>query len=347
MHSGGRVLRKWHWRLISWIGCAAVLIWARTLVWQAAVQLFLGWLVALCALPVMKRLEKRLSCGLAAGLSLAALGMFSLGILMLLLPPLIRQGRQLAAMLPGLLNGLHALLISAQRWLAGHGIPADGALQEMLFSRGEAALGAAAPALMSWMGDMAGGIGQGLLAPVFAFYFLRDRRRIGQWLLLLLPSAKRRITVRMLREMRRETAGYLRGQLMISAAVGGLTAIGLLFCGVPAWLALGALMGLLELIPYAGPFLGGALVAVFSLPLGAGRMLWALGVVVLVQQAEGSLLSPRMIGEATRLHPVAILLCVTLGAAAGGVAGVLLAAPVVLCLRAALRVISEQSVHEC
>ena len=347
MQGGGVVLHKWRWRFVGWIAVAAVLVWARSLVWQAAVQLFLGWLVALCALPVMKRLERKCSPGIAAGLALAALGAGVLGAFLLLLPPLIRQGRELVAMLPGLMNGARALLTQGQQWLSRSGLAVDGAFQELLFSRGEAALGAAAPAVMNWMGGMAGGIGQWLLAPVFAFYFLRDRRRSTRWLMTFLPASRRGMAVRILREMRRETAGYLRGQLMISAAVGGLTAVGLLFCGIPAWLALGALMGILEWIPYAGPFLGGMLVALLALPQGMGRMLWALGVVVVVQQVEGSMLSPQLMGGATRLHPVVILLCVTLGAAAGGMAGVLLAAPLVLCLRAALRVMALQGVHGC
>ena len=125
---------------------------------------------------------------------------------------------------------------------------------------------------------------------------------------------------------------------MISLAVGGLTAAGLLLCGIPAWLLLGAVMGVMELIPYVGPFVGGAMVLLFSLQAGTGRMLWALAVVLVVQQLEGNWLSPQMMSDATRLHPVVVLLCIMMGGAVGGVAGILLAVPAVLCLRAALRV---------
>lgn len=60
-------------------------------------------------------------------------------------------------------------------------------------------------------------------------------------------------------------------------------------------------MGVLELIPYVGPFLGGVLVALFSLPGGLARTLWALGVVIVVQQLEGGMLSP----SCERRHPSA------------------------------------------
>ena len=78
-------------------------------------------------------------------------------------------------------------------------------------------------------------------------------------------------------------------------------------------------MGVLELIPYVGPFLGGVLVALFSLPGGLARTLWALGVVIVVQQLEGGMLSPQLMSDATRLHPVAVVLCVMLGGTAGAV----------------------------
>lgn len=319
---------------------AAVLIWARTLLWQAVTQLFFGMLVAMAALPIMKRLEKRLSPGLAASLSMMSLTVGLLASVLLLVPALVEQFKQLVALLPTLYEAAEALFGRVQSWLSENGVEMNLQMRDTLLSRGQELLGAAAPGVMAWVSGAAGSVGKWMLAPVFAYYFLRDRKRIGQWLLSLLPVKRRTLTVRMLREMRRETAGYLRGQLMVSAVVGGLTAIGLLFCGVPAWLLLGVTMGVLELIPYIGPFLGGVLVALFSLPGGLSRTLWALGVVIVVQQLEGGMLSPQLMSDATRLHPVAVVLCVMLGSSAAGIGGILLSVPLLLCIRAALRVIA-------
>ena len=330
-----------------WLAAAlAAAFWARNLIWQAAVQLFFGMLVALAALPIMKRLEKRFSPATAATLSMASLSALLLASLLLLAPALVHQGRQLVAMLPAMYNAAEQWLGRIQGWLAENGIALDAELRGSLLSRGEEALSAAAPAAMAWVGGVAGSLGKWMLAPVFGFYFLRDRRQIGRWLLSLMPVNQRNVTVQILREMRRETAGYLRGQLMVSAVVGGLTALGLMFCGLPAWLLLGVIMGVLELIPYVGPFLGGVLVALFSLPGGLGRTLWALGVVIVVQQLEGGMLSPQLMSDATRLHPVAVVLCVMLGGTAGGIGGILLSVPLLLCARAALRVISLRRPQE-
>ncbi len=331
---------KLRWQIVAALMAIAVLIWARALLWQAVTQLFFGMLVALAALPAMRFLEKRMSAGLAASLAMLSLSGTLIAALLLLGPTLIQQGKQLVALLPTLYAAAEDVVRQGQAWLRDNGVVVDDQLRSTLMGRGQELLGAAAPAAINWFGGVAGSVGQWMLAPVFAYYFLRDRRRIGQWLLSLVPVGCRELCVRILREMRRETAGYLRGQLMVSAVVGGLTAVGLLFCGVPAWLLLGAAMGVLELIPYVGPFLGGVLVALFSLPGGLSRTLWALGVVIVVQQLEGGMLSPQLMSDATRLHPAAVVLCVMLGGAAGGMGGILLSVPLLLCARAALRVLS-------
>lgn len=339
-----QVSKQWlarPWRRWGWIvPAAALLVWQRQLVWQAAVQLFLGMLVALAALPMMRLVEKKLSPDLAASAAMASLSLGLIGLVALFLPPLIDQGRQIVDMTPELYNRGSEAVQRVQDWLAQNGIEMDAKLRNSLLSGGESLLKGAAKGLADWARGAASGLGRWMLAPVFAFYFLRDRKRIGDWLLMLLPADGREITVKILREMKRETAGYLRGQLMISAVVGGLTAAGLLLCGVPTWLLLGAAMGVLELIPYIGPFIGGVLVFLFSWQGGLSRLLWAMGVVLVVQQAEGGMLSPQLMSDATRLHPVAVLLCVMLGGAAAGVAGILLSVPLALCVRATLRVVS-------
>lgn len=338
----GKYWKRWACGILS----GALILWQWTLFSSMIRQLFLGLLVMLAALPLMRRLERRLPSSWAATLAMtglsAGLGLFFL----VLIPPLAGQARQIGTALPGLYRQIGNLFRQGEEWLSRNGVALDQQMQETLLEKGKLLLSDAAGSLTKRLNGVAGGIGRWMLAPVFAFYLLRDRRRIADWLLSLLPLNRREMTVRIVREMGRESVGYLRGQLLVSLAVGGFTGLGLLLCGVPSWLLLGFLMGLLELIPYVGPFLGGVLVALFAWPGGWSRMLWSLGVVVLVQQLEGGMLSPQLMSETTRLHPIVVLLCVMAGGAAGGIAGVLLAIPAVLCLRAALRVIQLKRLEE-
>lgn len=332
------------WRRAVLLAAAAAVCWIfRSAVRQAAVQLLSGAALALCALPLMRRLEEKIPAGAAAALSLGALFTAAAALVLLLVPPLIRQGKQLAAMLPGLYETAEEWLRGMRIWLEEKGFGSSLSAPERMGEVIRALLLQAAARL----GSFAGGLGRFLLAPAFAYYFLRDRKTFADQLLFCLPARHREVTVRICREMRREAAAYVRGQILISAIVGGLTAAGLLFCGVQAWLVLGVLMGILELVPYAGPFIGGALIVLFSLPVGWMRTLWALGMLIGVQQLEGSVLSPKLMSGATRLHPAAVLLCMLLGGGAGGMTGILLAVPAALCVRAALRVISLHRMDKC
>ena len=99
-----------------WLAAAlAAAFWARDLIWQAVVQLFFGMLVALAALPVMKRLEKRFPPGASATLSITSLSALLIASLLLLAPALITQGRQLIAMLPAMYNAACLLYTSEHR----------------------------------------------------------------------------------------------------------------------------------------------------------------------------------------------------------------------------------------
>ena len=199
------------------------------------------------------------------------------------------------------------------------------------------AVGAIVPKVLQRIASASGKLMQAFLAPVLAFYFLRDRELFCFQLSLLIPLQQRKKLLTALREMRREIAGYLRGQLLVSSAVGILTAIGLLIVGVPAWLLLGIVMGVCDLIPYVGPYLGGIPIVLFSLPQGLYTVLWAVVAVVAVQQAESMFLSPQLMSGVTGLHPAYVLLLLSAGGLLGGIAGMLLSLPLYVCARGAVR----------
>lgn len=315
------------------------------LIFRLLSQLFLGALTAMAALPLARPLEKRMKRGAASALALGGLMVILLSLLLLLVPFLVTKTRQIALGLPEFLNRMGEWMRQGENWLLQKGIPIEESWKSGLLARGEALLEGVVKLLGGWVQNFAGSLGRWLLTPVFAFYLLRDRRKISEWALMLLPAAKRSSVVRIFREIRRETFGFLRAQLLISAAIGGLTAVGLLICGIPGWLFLGFVMAVLELIPYIGPVMGTGIVLVFSWQEGIVRLLWALGVILLVQQIEGNLLSPKLTGRMTRLHPLAVLLGVLAGGSLAGIAGILLAVPAILSLRAVFRVLSKEQME--
>ena len=333
------VSRRVRW--IIGIGGAIAVILAWPALSKLLGQIILALLLTAAMLPLTKQLEKKLPRPWAAGCAVTVLALGLLGLIGLFAPMMvgqisfiIKQAPQLMESLEELWRGITALegarLLGLDgeepgRWLA--------ALSEWLRE--------SLPGLAAGIGAAMDGLSRAVLVPVLVFYFLRDRERFCYRLSLLIPLRHRRRMLTALQEMRREAGGYIRGQLLVACAVGVLTALGLLMVGIPAWLVLGLLMGACEFIPYMGPLIGGIPIALFALPMGLSTLFWGLGVTVLVQQIEGYFLSPRFMGEATGLHPVSVLLLLTLGGLAAGLPGMVAAVPGFVCVRGALRVLYE------
>jgi predicted PurR-regulated permease PerM len=195
-----------------------LLLWH--VLWMLLIQVTLGALVMAAALPICRRIEKKMTRTLAASLSMLLLSGISVAFALLFVPLLWRQFGQLAALLPGILTDLRGKLDLLQDWVSRQGLPMDEGTQKMLLDKVQSIAGGILPALMQKAGSWATNLSKLFLAPVFAFYFLRDREELSQRLSLWVPLKHRRKAVAMVREMRREISGFVRGQLMISGVVG-------------------------------------------------------------------------------------------------------------------------------
>lgn len=327
--------RKWTAGLLI-AGTVVLVVAFWSLIMSMLSLLAVAGVLTLLSLPLCKVLEKRLPGGAAAAIALLTLLGAVLGMLWGLIPPLLRQSAQLMSRLPALLDSLQELLARWSAALEARGIPL-GDMQAELFSRISAAAGQLAATLVSGIRRLTGSISQWLLAPLLSFYFLRDRKRFCLLLSLVLPVKYRARGIRAAREMRRESALYLRGQLILSLFVAAMTALALLLTRTPGALLLGLFMGVMELIPYIGPFIAGVPAVLLALQSGWTAALWTLLAICLVQQVEANLLSPRLLSGATRLHPLAVLLAIAFGGMAGGVIGMMAALPLVVCVRGAVR----------
>lgn len=324
-------------QLVAAVALAAVAgVLLRDVLWALLSQLAAAAVLMLLALPLCRLLERRWSPALSAALSLGALAAVIVAAVLLLVPPVARQFRQLTDALPAVLAWCQKRLEEVQRWLSERDISLIPARDE-LFSQLGVRIGGLVTSLAGMVGHAAQGLGQWLLSPLLAFYLLRDRRRIAAGLTLTVPVKYRARAVKAAREMRRETAGFLRGQLILSLVVGVLTAVSLLAVGTPGWLLLGVFMGVMEMVPYIGPFIAGVPAVLLAMQGGLARALWTLGALVLVQQLEGTVLSPRLLSGATRLHPLTVLLAISAGGMVGGTLGMVAVIPAVVSVRGALR----------
>lgn len=170
--------------------------------------------------------------------------------------------------------------------------------------------------------------------PVFLFFFLQSDDDPSTRLhdhLPFLTDAKREDVVFLVREFLGIIVAFFRGQLVIGLIMGILLAVGFSVAGLQFGGVLGLVAGLLNIVPYLGTILGLAAViptAYFQQDGGVGLVAICLGVFILVQCIEGYVLTPRIMGERTGLHPVTIIIAVFFwGTALNGVLGMILAIP--------------------
>lgn len=173
------------------------------------------------------------------------------------------------------------------------------------------------------------------IIPVYLFFFLLSGtndpiKRMPEHLGFLKPTHRNDV-IFLMREFLGIIVAFFRGQILIGLIMGVLLAIGFSFGGLRFGLALGLLVGLLNIVPYLGSILGLSVVIPLALLQqggGIGLVATCLGVFIIVQLIEGWLLTPRIMGQQTGLHPVAIIFAVFFwGHAFSGILGMLLAVP--------------------
>ncbi len=192
----------------------------------------------------------------------------------------------------------------------------------------------------------------GLALALFALiFFLYDGRRIWRFLLRAVPAgpSRERIDVAGDRAFA-SLVGYTRATVLVAVVDGLAIGLGLWIVGVPLVIPLAALTFLAAFIPTVGAVLSGAVAVLVALvTLGPIQALIILGVVIGVQQLEGNVLQPLLLGRAVQLHPLAVALAVAAGVVVAGIIGALLAVPLLAVANSVMRSLSasfEQSPDE-
>jgi predicted PurR-regulated permease PerM len=168
-----------------------------------------------------------------------------------------------------------------------------------------------------------------LLIPVVTFYLLRDWDVMLQRLRMLLPRKVEPQVVGLAGECDAVLGAFMRGQLMVMAALGTVYTVGLLLVGLDFALLIGMAAGLVSFVPYLG-FIVGCLAAAVAAVLQYHDLLHVLlvGVVFAAGQVlESFVLTPMLVGDRIGLHPVVVIFAVMLGGHLFGFFGVLLALP--------------------
>lgn len=167
-----------------------------------------------------------------------------------------------------------------------------------------------------------------LLVVVFAGIYLAAQPNFYRaGMIKLIPPARRKLAAEAMRESERALRLWLKGQAIAMLAVGLATGLGLWALGMPSALLLGLLAGLLEFIPFAGPLIAAIPAVLLALAVGPEMVLWVALLYLVVQQLEGTLLTPLVQQYAVDLPGVILLFSLIAFGILFGTLGVILAAP--------------------
>lgn len=326
--------------LLIFAGIGVCLLWGGVLLELAGI-IFGGAVLSFLLSPLAQFLERRLPRPLAAGLALiGAIGAL-ITLATLALPALSRQLSTMLDMLPNAVERLRTLSEALLEQLRRRA--PELRLPDFNFSGMESALSEAMRRFAVWLGGVTGRLYRFALMAALSCFFLSDRDRILLRLELVVPAKWRSMAVRGGNMLLRELRLYLRGQATIALAVGALAALGLILTGIPGAPLLGALVGILNVIPYLGPFLGGIPAVASALSIGWQKALLTFAVLTAVQQIDGMVISPRVMGSVTGFSPAIVLLALFAGANLGGVSGMLFSLPVLMAVRSFYRVYVQRN----
>jgi putative heme transporter len=178
------------------------------------------------------------------------------------------------------------------------------------------------------------------------FFFVKDGPRMWEWFCRLFPVSRRPALDELGERSWHVMSAYVKGVVAVAAVDAVGIGIALFVIGVPLVLPLAAITFVLAFIPLVGAIAAGAVAVLVALVSeGAVAALLVLGAVILVQQLEGNVLYPWIVGRTLELHPVVVLLAVTIGGLLYGIVGAALAVPLATVAAAAITVVQHHAVH--
>lgn len=343
---GVQIASAWAWRILVLAAAFALLGWLITKLSVITIPVGVGLLLAAGLSPVKNIFLKwGWPSGLAAAVCLLGGVIVVFGVLTLIISQVVEQSDELA-------NQTVAGVTEFSDWVTRSpiGVSADQLNQWQdqglawltnWAGRSQALIAQYSLQAGTYLGNFLTGAAMALFA---VFFLLYDGRTIWSFALRFVPRAGRGAADRAGLAGWRALTEYVKATVAVAAVDAFFPLVAALIMRVPLAWALGGLIFLGAFIPIVGVVLTGA-VAVFVTLVTQGPIhaLVMLGVIILVNQLEGNILQPMLLGRAVALHPLAVLLSIAVGISMAGIIGGLLVVPVLAFLKAFIDALGDAS----
>ncbi|WP_338079621.1 AI-2E family transporter [Corynebacterium appendicis] len=311
--------------------------------WAGVLPVILALIVCTVLSPITNGLRRlKVPGGLAALFSLLVFFAVLVFFVAIILPDILRNSRVLVIQAGQGIQGL-------QLWLQN---------QETLpFDIDAEQVDSIVQDVATWMQDRAGAIAGGIFSGistatsmsitlvvvvVLTFFFLKDGPKFLPWVRSATGGRAGLHATELLTRAWDTLGGYIRAQAVVSLIDALFIGIGIWIVGVPMAFTLAVITFMAGFIPLVGAIVAGALAVLIALvSLGFTKALIVLAIVLAVQQLEGNVLSPLLQSRAMKLHPVIVLVSVTVGGGLFGLVGAFLAVPVAATVAVVFRYIQD------
>jgi predicted PurR-regulated permease PerM len=337
---GMRIAGAWGWRILVIAGVTALAVFLVIQLRLIVIPLLIGVLVAALLTPLVNFLHRH---GWPRGLAIAAAMLGALvavsGLLTLVVWQISRQFAEvrdrtvqsfddLKEML--LQSPLHVTETDINAWIQG----LFGSIQQDSQVLVSGALS---------IGSTLGHVATGLFLSLFCLLFiLIDGRGIWRWVVRLMPRRARRAVDGAGSAGWSTLTNYARTQILVATIDAAGIGIGAFALGVPLAAPIAVLVFLGAFVPIVGAVVTGAVAVFIALVYnGWAIALFMLGIVLLVQQVEGHVLQPLLMGSAVKVHPLAVVLVVAGGTLLAGIPGALFAVPIAAVINVMVRYVAS------
>ena len=316
-------------RLIFFIFAAVMLAYFFYLLKGLMVSFILAVLLAYLLNPVVNAIERRgTPRSYAILLAYLALSFVVAGIFLHIIPRVLKQLYIMEETIPLYIAQTQLVIQSIQNHYSVLNIP-DG-VREIIDQRvvmlEEYVLQWVRTAVTVLIG-LVGYVFKLLLAPVLAFYLLKDLDAISEKAAAWLPVNLKDEITGLFRQINQVLASFIRGYFLVAAIVGVLTAVSMALLGVDFALMLGFIAGVTELIPYFGPIIGAVPAIGVALLKSKWLALKVAVIFIIIHQLEGNIISPKIMSDKVGLHPLLVIFSLLAGGELYGLMGMLLAIP--------------------
>jgi predicted PurR-regulated permease PerM len=212
-----------------------------------------------------------------------------------------------------------------------------GSMEDLLKSDPATSLGAIAMRLFAWSSTFLGALTGTLLVLFGAIYLAANPQLYLSGFLKLIPSVVQPPIAAALNDAHEALRRWLGAQLIAMILVGALVGIGLTILGLPSALALGIIAGLAEFVPIVGPALAAIPILLVAGAQDWQTLLWALAIIVIVQQLESNLITPLIVGQTVAVAPAVALFAIVAIGMLFGPLGLLFGFPLAVVIDIAVR----------